>query len=134
MGVAKGVRRWRLNRPHGRTSIKKIRDRVFYLFFIKKKGQKKGQNMDTKDSQVILGLPRNPKDTNEQQKYTRGDLHLKTPTDYACQRKIHPRNGRQQRVGEAMVAKHPPVVSSASIRKRLGSRCGELSIHPQATR
>jgi len=35
-------------------------------------------------------------------------------------------------VGEAMVAKHPPVESTASIRKRPGSRCGEHIIHPQS--
>jgi len=48
--------------------------------------------------------------------------------------KIHPRKARQQRMGEAVVAKHPPVESSASIRKRPVSCCGELGIHLQATR
>jgi hypothetical protein len=52
-------------------------------------------------------------------------LHHKTSTNYAYQRKVHPRNGRQQRVGEAMVAKHPPVKNSASIRKRPSSHCEE---------
>jgi hypothetical protein len=69
---------------------------------------------------ITGGIP----ETQMNSKNTRG-LHHKTSTNYAYQTKVHPRNGHQQRVGEAIVAKHPPVKSSASIRKRPSNCCEE---------
>jgi hypothetical protein len=83
---------------------------------------------------------RNPRDTKttkqtgRKHKGGRGEPPPQLPIRLCLSREIHPRKGCQQRVGEAVVAKHPPVESTASIRKRLGSRCGEHDIHPQATR
>jgi hypothetical protein len=108
-------------------------DGVFYPFFIKRRGQKKGWNMDTKDPQVILGLP-----TDSQNHKRKARIHGgggRTSTTNANRlclpKKIQPRDGCQQRVAEVVVAKHPPV-ERASIHKRPGSLRGDLSnsIHP----
>jgi hypothetical protein len=112
-----------------------FRDRVFYHFSLRGKAKRKARTWIQKDPQVIRRLPAESQNHKRKARILEGGTSTTNANRLCLPKKIQPCDGRQEMVGEAMVAKHPQV-ERASICKRPASRREELSnsIHPQATR